>query len=141
MCWISDKYPTKNIATKNIICYKVFNEYDIILKERKFLGKTYKKEIEKFISLYSKYLYFPYKINSEISLLYSYSSPNKWYKSGLWSINKGYHSYETLNVTKRHTNEYCRIIECIIPKGSIYYINRVGHIVSSNIIVTDKIVK
>ena len=32
------------------------------------------------------------------------------------------------------------IIECIIPKGSVYYLNENNEIVSSNIIVTDKII-
>ena len=50
--WTSDKIPVKNIATNNIICYKVFFKKDIIRKKRKFLGITYGKEIVEKYSIF-----------------------------------------------------------------------------------------
>ena len=139
--WTSDKIPVKNIATNNIICYKVFFKKDIIRKKRKFLGITYGKEIvKKIISLYENYIYFPYNTNSEVNLIYFHSSIFNWDGTRLWAINKGYHSYETLNVSQRYVHGLSCIVECIIPKDAEYYINNNGHIVSSNIIITDKII-
>ena len=35
MCWTSEEFPIMNIATEDIICYKVFNKNNIIWKRRK----------------------------------------------------------------------------------------------------------
>ena len=33
MCWVSKTIPIKNIAEKDIICYKVFPFYDIFFEQ------------------------------------------------------------------------------------------------------------
>jgi hypothetical protein len=56
-------------------------------------------------------------------------------------ITKGFHSANTKQRLKNHA--IClhqKIVKCIIPKGSMYYINETGCIVSNQIIVTDKLV-
>ena len=63
---------------------------------------------------------------------------NEYYYS--WYIDEGYHSYGTLDKAKEERNLNEIIVKCIIPKGSVYYINDLDEIVASNIIVTDKIV-
>ena len=58
-------------------------------------------------------------------------------------IEEGYHSYATLATAKfnKTSSPSSIIVECIIPKDAIYYLNEDDEIVSSNIIVTDKIIK
>lgn len=135
MCWSSNTIPIKNIATKNIICYKIFYKDDIIWKRRKFLNITFGKKIERAFSLWRRFLYIPYNINPEINIDISY-----WSENSNWFINEGYHSYKTINKVKNYIKKTSYIIKCIIPKNSIYYINKQGDIVSSNIIITDKII-
>ena len=132
MCWTSKEFPIMNIATEDIICYKVFNKNNIIWERIKSLV------IKVIPSLYEQYPYIPYNLNPEIIIKYVEESI---YGKG-WLIHEGYHSYETLDKAKEEC--YPRfecIIKCIIPKNTEYYINENKCIVSSNIIVTDKIVK
>ena len=138
MCWTSDTNPIPKTADKDIICYKIFSIEDIKYKVNKFLGITFRKEsIKELYSLYKEYKYIPYAANPEVAIhckkrngIYSW-----------WAIDKGYHSYSTLSKA-----EFVRckifelIVKCTIPKGSVYYLNENNEIVSSNIIVTDKIV-
>lgn len=140
MCWTSDKNPVKKIASGNITCYKVFYNRDIIWTQHpiKFLGIIVwnKYIIKKLCSLHRNYIYIPYKNNPEINMLIAKSK-----YSYRWYIDKGYHSYNTLDKAKEEKNLNEVIVKCIIPKGSEYYINEYEEIVSSNIIVTDKIIK
>ena len=137
MCWNSDKIPTRNIATKDIVCFKVFNERDVVFKTRKFLGIPFGKKVKYLVSLWRKYTYIPYKENPKIDLICVEDHDILGYTT--WDINEGYHSYTTLCITKKHTESHYYAVKCIIPKGSVYYINN-DYIVSSNIIVTDKII-
>ena len=57
-----------------------------------------------------------------------------------WYINEGYHSYKTLNKTKTSSENHYYIVKCIIPKNSVYYLNNKNEIVSSDIIITDKVI-
>ena len=128
MCWTSKTIPIKNIAEKDIICYKVFYISDIILKQNK---------IQKIYSECMNFLYIPYKKQEHINL----KIVNDIIR---YIIEEGYHSYGTLERAQYvvynllHKSNY-NIIECIIPKDSEYYVNYYQEIVSSNIIVTDKI--
>ena len=138
MCWTSDTNPISKTADKDIICYKVFSIEDIKYKVKKFLGIPFRKVgIEELYSLYKQYKYIPYATNPKVTIYYrKYNDIYSW-----WAIDKGYHSYSTLSKA-----EFVRckifelIVECTIPKGSVYYLNENNEIVSSNIIVTDKIV-
>ena len=124
MCWVSKTIPIKNIAEKDIICYKIFHIQNIIFDKWK---------IQKLYSEYMNFLYIPYKKQEHINL----KIENYIYDK---RITFGYHSYSTLEraLYGIHNSNYT-IVECIIPKDSEYYVNSRQEIVSSNIIVTDKI--
>ena len=126
MCWVSKSktMPIKNIAEKDIICYKIFHIQNIIFDKWK---------IQKLYSEYMNFLYIPYKKQEHINL----KIENYIYDK---RITFGYHSYSTLEraLYGIHNSNYT-IVECIIPKDSEYYVNSRQEIVSSNIIVTDKI--
>ena len=137
MCWTTDKFPISKTAFENITCYKIFHTKSIKWKVRKFLGiSLWKYGIEKLYSLYKDYKYIPYAHNPEITVSLTHSA--YWDR---WYIDKGYHSYNTLDKAKEEKNLNEVIVKCIIPKGSEYYINEYDEIVSSNIIVTNKIIK
>ena len=127
MCWINKTIPIKNIAEKDIICYKVFHIQNIIFEQFD------KSKIQKLYSEYMNFLYIPYKKQEHINL----KIENYIYDK---RITFGYHSYSTLEraLYGIHNSNYT-IVECIIPKDSEYYVNSRQEIVSSNIIVTDKI--
>lgn len=140
MCWVSKTKPIKNIAEKDIICYKVFHFNNIIFEE--FVDRTKiqfdKNKIQKLYSEYMNFLYIPYKKQEHINL----KIENDIIR---YIIDEGYHSYSTFERAQyrlRYNSIYnsnLKIIECIIPKDSEYYVNSRQEIVSSNIIVTDKI--
>ena len=132
MCWQSNSFPERHIATEDIICYKVFSKKDIVWET--LLGSNIKKMI-KVASLYRNYSYVPYKENPEVKL-----TCYKVDRITNLIINAGYHSYISLLAAKRLYCSNFNIIECVIPKDSFYYINNRGETVSSNLIVTDKIV-
>ena len=69
----------------------------------------------------------------------------KLYKQSFWwkfitifstEINKGFHSYNSLNATKGHTGFNSVVIQCIIPKGSYIYYGTDNEITSNKIIIT-----
>lgn len=138
MCWLGRCI--RKVAKRDITVYKLG-----------FISEN------NFISLYQDYIYEIKKINKEIEL-----KPDLFYKDGLGdngAIYKGYHSYVYISMPYSGLDSYCRIIylgkkpHCIrllnlyyvaafiIPKGSEYYENSKGEIVSSNIIYTGKYVK
>lgn len=114
MCWISKTKPQIKTATKNITVYKVGNKNGCF-----------------FQSGIRRYLYRRYEINSNITI-----NPIKS-KLGEFIISSGYHSFESkhlanLNIDPCFYGSY--IAEFMIPKGSKYYVNFAGEIVSSNIV-------
>lgn len=137
MCWITDKKPTRKTATEDIICYKVFYSNEIKYKIKRFLGiPLYKEGIKELYSLYRNYKYYPYTHNPTVNIYCGRDNNHTG-----WVINVGYHSYSTLNKAKfTRCPGIELIVECIIPKNTIYYINEYEDIVSSNIIITDKII-
>lgn len=137
MCWTSDINPIPKTAFENITCYKIFHLKSIKWKVRKFLGiSLWKCGIEKLYSLYRDYKYIPYTHNPEVTVSLIHSA--YWDR---WNIYKGYHSYSTLDKAKlERVRDTELIVKCIIPIGSTYYLNECNEIVSSNIIVTDKII-
>lgn len=138
MCWIGRK-DTKQVAKRDFYVYKV----------GLVMGNT-------FISLFQKHIYRIKRSNSII--------PLKPVKDNyeIIEIEAGYHSYKEVSI-KFCQNLYSRDIclgdaingfvdnlslyshlylcTFIVPKGSEYYINNGGEIVSSNIIYTGKWVK
>ena len=128
MCWTSYTTPVKQIADDDIVCYKIFDKLNI---------RWDKNKIKELISLWAHYLYTPYSLNSKINIDYTWSDARY-----SWCINEGYHSFMTIEKANKCIviNGFF-IIECIIPKNSFYYVNSREEIVSSNIIITDKIIK
>ena len=142
MCWINSKTPIKQIAEKDIICYKTFRVKDIIYKQRSFLGFNYEKiKIQALFSIIKGFKYIPYRKQKYINI----SVEHEYYD--FFTIDKGYHSYETLNRAKLEKDRYKHIlyisniviVECIIPKDTEYYINSEQEIVTSTRKVTDKV--
>lgn len=130
MCWSSHGLPYRNIVNKDIICYKIFNKNNIIWERSSLIIKT-------IFSLYKGYPYIPYNCNPKVIINFIEDSIY-----GGWHIHEGYHSYETLDKAKEKCYpDFEYIIECIIPKNTEYYINEKQEIVSSNIIITDKVIK
>ena len=132
MCWTSSKKPIKCIATDNITCYKVFSKKDIKWRLEK-TSDSLEKKMKEVKSLYKNYVYIPYETNPKVNIICRLDND----LSCDWFINEGYHSYKYINSINK---SYFCTLECIIPKGSIYYINSDNCIVSSDIIVTDKLV-
>ena len=97
------------------------------------------------MSLFAKYLYIPYEKQQFIDLkpirIYDNIYNVENHKDILYRIDTGYHSYNTIEKAKEDIWFGSEIVvKCIIPKGTEYYINTNGEIVSSTIIVTDQIV-
>lgn len=138
MCWIGRKY-NKQVAKRDFYVYKI----------GMVLGNT-------FVSLFQKHIYRIKKSNPII--------PLKPVKDNyeIIEIETGYHSYKEVAIEfcqnlysryiylgdaiKGFVNDlslYSHLYLCtfIVPKGSEYYINTRGEIVSSNIIYTGKWVK
>ena len=138
MCWIGRKN-TKQVAKRDFYVYKI----GLVLSNT-------------FTSLFRKHIYRIKKDNS-IILLKPVKDNCGWIK-----IEDGYHSYKEVAI-EFCQNPYLRDIYLgdvikgfvddlrlysplylgtfIVPKGSEYYINSRGEIVSSNIIYTGKWVK
>ena len=144
MCWIG-KGPAK-IAERDILVYKLG-----------YIIGTAKE----FRSLYQNYTYYPKKLNKVITLVpivYT-TKVSKLRPSETGIIYEGYHSYKSislpfnrlgnsfrailLGIIEERINIYNSyyIATFIIPKGSKYYENKCGELVSSNIIYTGKYLK
>ena len=136
MCWLG-KCDIK-IAKRDFYVYK--------------LGSVSDKG---FKSLYQNFIYEPKEINKKVEL-----NPIPFYKDkSLYVIYEGYHSYKDIVMPYSDLRSYCRTIYLgkiklshypyniyhlatfMVPKGSIYYENIYGEIVSSNIIYTGKYIK
>lgn len=128
MCWKLDvKYPlVKEYGPKKV--------YKVLTKDRisPFLDYKYDTSINEEVMLYA-----------DIVQVFE--------KDSFYNIGRGYHSYSDINVAKKMCEEfndeeeadnnyrpYC-IYECEIPEGVKYYENRNSEIVSSNIIIKEKL--
>lgn len=118
MCWISRKSPKLLIAYKDKICYKLL--------------KT------TLLSPYRNYQYCYDKPNTFINLQTELVFDE-------FRCYEGYHSYASF---KEISNQYkllksfdpnIYMFKCLIPKGSQYLVNEWKEIVSSNIIITNRI--
>ena len=136
MCWIGKYAP--RVARRDITVYK--------------LGRILNNE---FISLYQGYIYDIKSINEEITLI-----PRIHPVLNHFCIFfEGYHSYTSISMPYSELGLFSRkiylgkklstlwlcntyyIATFIIPKGSEYFENVTGEIVSSNIIYTGKYIK
>lgn len=142
MCWVG-KCDVK-IAKRDFYVYK--------------LGRVSDRG---FRSLYQNFIYIPGVLNEKVKMrpiIYNYSI-YKLLKDQYGIIYEGYHSYRDIAMPYSDLGSYSRTIYLgriaenirlhniysiatfIIPKGSEYYKNDSGEIVSSNIIYTGKYVK
>ena len=131
MCWTGDNTAIGKIAERDFYVYKI--------------GKIVWNNI--FISDIRGYNYAPKCLNRIVPLF-----------GGNYIIDKGYHSYKWVALEDTYPNERCLclgnynpalkenislykgccIATFIVPKGSEYFENKYGHIVSSEIIYTGK---
>lgn len=144
MCWIG-KGPAR-IAGRNIVVYKLG-----------YMLETSKE----FLSLYQSYKYYPKGLNKVVTLVPITDGVKlpQLLSSDLGIIYSGYHSYKSISLPFNRMGISFRVIllgnimeriklyndyyigTFIIPKGSTYYENSNGELVSSNIIYTGKYVK
>ena len=143
MCWVG-KCEVK-IAKRDFYVYKLGHVSD-----------------KGFNSLYQDFLYIPRVLNEKVEIspiIPHYYSTYKLLKEQYGIIYEGYHSYRDIAMPYSDLHPYYRTIYLgkiaedirlyniysiatfIIPKGSEYYENGGGEIVSSNIIYTGKYVK
>lgn len=146
MCWISYKPWQQEVATRDIECFKICELIDN--------------------KIYSLYQGFEYQLNTtyKAKLIFSKSIVVKTGKVISYEITEGIHSYSTECKLKRafaSDTEECKVaflniikneffldsiclnlhpnavlVKCIIPEGSIYFINEDDEIVSNQIILT-----
>ena len=120
MCfYIHPKHPSKKIAKRDIICYKIIKENYHSLNQD-----------------------FPYQFNklytNKKALLIERTN-------GILSIHIGYHSYSSKNkaLLDYHLKltKFLLLVKCIIPKGSDYYYNTIAKEYVSNQIILQEIIK
>ena len=108
-------------ANKDIVVYK------ILLKS--FFGE-----------IVSPYLGFVYKLRTLYST--SLSVRQSLYSNKLYLIDEGLHAYTSIDKAEKEITYFSRanIYRCIIPKGSLYYVNeKDNEIVSNQLIVKRKL--
>lgn len=110
-----------------------------------------------FNSLYQNFIYIPGVLNEKVKIIIYNYSIHKLLEEQYGVIYEGYHSYKDMPYSGLRSyyrtiysgkiaedirlNNIYSIATFIIPKGSEYYENRAGEIVSSSILYTGKYVK
>ena len=125
MCWIGN-LSDRRIADRDKVVYKVF------IKSREGELKSVFREM-------------PYKRNTLYETKFEIAADFVEDRKVIF-IGAGFHSFETFTgackLTGTRSYHKCGIplviIKCIIPKGSIYYINSEMVVVSNKIIVTNE---
>ena len=124
MCWIG-RVNDKRIAKKDKIVYKVF-----ITTQGKNIKSNFRME--------------PYKRNTLYETKLGITTGSVENRKVVL-IDEGFHSFETPMGAWELVGTMCfrkcetpLVTECIIPKGSIYYINSDMVVVSNKIIVTNE---
>lgn len=126
MCWTSSKPPVRRIAKEGIYTYKVVYDYSEFICNSLIMGFVYE-----YYKLYTQ--------NKAIMPLCG-ARTNKWI------IEEGFHSYRTWLTAKEVVEKFftdpsirkrIKIVQCIIPKGTAFYINEKNEIVSNGIIITN----
>lgn len=94
---------------------------------------AYKIAIKVGITYYSYFQHFPYTLNAD----YEETEEGEITKIGdLYSIGKGWiHCYQDLTFHCKGS----KIIKCIIPKGTLYYIGINGDICSKRLIIVKEV--
>lgn len=129
MCWTADNKRKieryKKTARQNLTVYK-YTEEPIGYKRKYFFGLIGPK-LTVITSESWRYKYILGRKNPKISITVD-SDEISWY------IQEGYHSlkYPPAINARRYT-----ILKCTIPKGTTYYENSSGEIVSEELIITE----
>ena len=121
MCFIIDKdNPNGRIAEKDIMCYKTLYSY---------INTQLNARI--FRSLFFDFRY----VENE---LYELEKPKALVnENGL--INRGFHSFTKVNTALNGLFAERVLVQCIIPKGSEYYVNNHNNEYVSNKIIIKKL--
>lgn len=127
MCWITHKTPQTITAGENVIVYKVL----LPVQGRKQLCIS---------PVMLDTLYTLHTQTKRITITYRLSET---FGTHRYTITKGYHSDATLDMSLKRlyfmAEKDLAIYKCMIPKGTIYYINEYNEIVSEYIIIKEKI--
>lgn len=120
MCWISDKLPVRRVARKDTYVYK------IVVGGNTGCTSAVRNLYYEYNKIYTQ----EKPINVMLLKL-----------SKQWMIEKGFHSYKTYSKAKEEYYKldfpYYTIVQCIIPKGSTFYENENGEIVSDSIVISN----
>ena len=152
MCWVSYKPWKQEVATRDIECFKICELIDnkICSLYQGFeyqLNTAYKAKLIFSKSIVAKTgKVISYEITEGI---HSYSTECKLKRVSVLNSDAlaavEYNEVEFLNVIKNESLMDCIslglhpnavLVKCIIPEGSIYFINECGEIVSNQIILT-----
>lgn len=158
MCW-ETRYgilTKRHTASKDMLVKKAF----IVCKE--YYGLHYKKEIRSFF--YNDFVWIQGRLyKSFLGDVKKHTAKPTSYHYTRWILEKGFHSAKNIKVEtslsafeykrylvmssdrKNHSTKYTigffhrnariKILNCIIPKGSEYYLNECGEYVSDQLIV------
>lgn len=113
MCWETSKtrYKQPHVATRDINVTKVVRNVDDVIKPLYYHGVVY--HINKQYST---------NITPEI-------------QDDILKIRKGFHSYKKTNKYLFYAKQHMHtIMNCVIPKGTKYYLNEKGEYVSESLI-------
>lgn len=126
MCWTSNKLPKMCIAKQDMCVYKIVRNINDFLCKSAVNGFCYQ-----YNTLYTE--------EKVILVKPGYTTS--------WRTETGFHSYNTHLKAKKVFNKLYKcclynmiIVQCIIPKGSIFYKNENDEIVSNGIFI-DRILK
>ena len=137
MCLVTNQ-KTAIIAEKDITVYKILGkDLNAIFTNFKYvIGKINETEIKHSEKWYCLGIIDEEYLNKKY--------PPRWRRHpDLICLGEGFHSFETEEIAKI-VNDYIykhvdNIFKCVIPKGSEYYINEVGFIVSNSLIIKEKV--
>lgn len=130
MCWRSSKPAIKKIATQDILVYKVMDK-DLKSKYYRYpytIGKVNTIDRELVVKHHAEYI-----IEEGFHSIpkIDYIAPSKVSCQSVWIYNCGV--IEVIDIKRE------ALFECIIPKGSTYYLNEDNYAVSNSIIIKRKI--
>lgn len=129
MCWISKNIPELKIAEKDIEVQKVLWEDNNTLRSPLWIDYVWKQGVVQEVSWFSEYK--KYGLPSDPHYLKSngfHSCKKILCKNGNW-----YSVYPIKLIFQ--VNDFERIFNAIIPKGSKYYLNEYGEFVSDKLMI------
>lgn len=136
MCWIGHYNPL--IAKENINCFKV-----MYLNNSKFLLSFYRKMCYNLNYEYKTKIKVDFPADSYSRIEYGFHSYNQYCKISLHRYSPAISVYPIDGAVRRALDFYIKIlpdvvvvVDCIIPKGTLFFENSSGELVSEKIILT-----